>query len=144
GSGPGFRRPVVVVQSNPFNQSRVATVVVAVITSNLALADAPEMSASGRRTLAWPGAPSSIYRGYTRWIARCSPNEYAVFLQRPSAPSTRVRGWSLGFAVARRSQHETQARRRNHSHPCPPILAKRHLSLIGPTRTRTAAVAQHQ
>lgn len=41
GSGPGFRRPVVVVQSNPFNQSRIATVIVAVITSNLALADAP-------------------------------------------------------------------------------------------------------
>ena len=41
GSGPGFRRPVVVIQSNPFNQSRIATVVVAVVTSNLALADAP-------------------------------------------------------------------------------------------------------
>jgi mRNA interferase MazF len=41
GSGPGFRRPVVVVQSNPFNQSRIATVVVAIITSNLALAEAP-------------------------------------------------------------------------------------------------------
>lgn len=41
GSGPGFRRPVVVVQSNPFNQSRIATVIVAVVTSNLALADAP-------------------------------------------------------------------------------------------------------
>jgi mRNA interferase MazF len=41
GSGPGFRRPVVVIQSNPFNQSRIATVIVAVITSNLALADAP-------------------------------------------------------------------------------------------------------
>jgi mRNA interferase MazF len=41
GSGPGFRRPVVVVQSNPFNQSRLATVIVAIITSNLALADAP-------------------------------------------------------------------------------------------------------
>ena len=41
GSGPGFRRPVLIVQSNPFNQSRIATVVVAVITSNLALADAP-------------------------------------------------------------------------------------------------------
>lgn len=41
GSGPGFRRPVVIVQSNPFNQSRIATVIVAVITSNLALADAP-------------------------------------------------------------------------------------------------------
>jgi len=31
----------VVVQSNPFNQSRIATVVVAVVTSNLALAEAP-------------------------------------------------------------------------------------------------------
>jgi mRNA interferase MazF len=41
GSGPGSRRPVLVVQSNPFNDSRIATVVVAVITSNLALAEAP-------------------------------------------------------------------------------------------------------
>jgi mRNA interferase MazF len=41
GSSPGFRRPVVVVQSNPFNQSRIATVLVAVVTSNLALSDAP-------------------------------------------------------------------------------------------------------
>lgn len=41
GSGPGYRRPVLIVQSNPFNQSRIATVVVAVITSNLGLADAP-------------------------------------------------------------------------------------------------------
>ncbi|KAA9131529.1 type II toxin-antitoxin system PemK/MazF family toxin [Marinihelvus fidelis] len=41
GSGPGHRRPVLVVQSNPFNQSRIATVIVAVITSNLALAEAP-------------------------------------------------------------------------------------------------------
>ena len=41
GSGPGFRRPVVVVQSNPFNESRIATVVIAAITSNLALAEAP-------------------------------------------------------------------------------------------------------
>jgi mRNA interferase MazF len=41
GSGPGYRRPVVVVQSNPFNESRVATVVVATVTSSLALADSP-------------------------------------------------------------------------------------------------------
>ena len=41
GSGPGFRRPVLVVQSNPFNESRISTVVVAVVTSNLGLADAP-------------------------------------------------------------------------------------------------------
>jgi mRNA interferase MazF len=41
GSGPGFRRPVVVVQSNAFNDSRISTVIVAVITSDLALAAAP-------------------------------------------------------------------------------------------------------
>jgi len=41
GSGPGFRRPVLIVQSNAFNQSRIATVVIAVITSNLSLAEAP-------------------------------------------------------------------------------------------------------
>lgn len=39
GSGPGFRRPVVIVQSNPFNLSSIATVVVAAVTSNLALAE---------------------------------------------------------------------------------------------------------
>lgn len=41
GSGPGRRRPAVVVQSNPFNESRISTVVIAIVTSNLALAEAP-------------------------------------------------------------------------------------------------------
>ena len=41
GSGPGMRRPVLVIQANPFNESRISTVVVAVITSNVALAEAP-------------------------------------------------------------------------------------------------------
>lgn len=41
GSGPGYRRPVLVVQADPFNRSRIATVVVAAITSNLDLAAAP-------------------------------------------------------------------------------------------------------
>jgi mRNA interferase MazF len=41
GSGPGFRRPVLVVQANPFNESRIQTVIVAVLTSNMALAVAP-------------------------------------------------------------------------------------------------------
>ena len=41
GSGPGLRRPVLVVQSNPFNDSRIATVIAAVVTSKLALAAAP-------------------------------------------------------------------------------------------------------
>lgn len=41
GSGPGLRRPVLVIQSNPFNESRISTVIVAVVTSNMALAQAP-------------------------------------------------------------------------------------------------------
>ena len=41
GSGPGYRRPVLVIQSNPFNDSRISTVIVAVVTSNLSLEDAP-------------------------------------------------------------------------------------------------------
>ena len=41
GSGPGLRRPVVVVQSNPFNESRISTIIIATVTSNLALAEAP-------------------------------------------------------------------------------------------------------
>jgi mRNA interferase MazF len=41
GSGPGYRRPVLVVQANEFNASRIQTVVVAAITSNLKLAAAP-------------------------------------------------------------------------------------------------------
>lgn len=41
GSGPGYRRPVLVIQSKPFNESHIATVIVAVITTNIALGEAP-------------------------------------------------------------------------------------------------------
>jgi mRNA interferase MazF len=41
GSAPGFRRPVVVVQGNSFNRSRIATVVCVLLTSNLRWAEAP-------------------------------------------------------------------------------------------------------
>jgi mRNA interferase MazF len=41
GSGPGYRRPVVVVQGDHLNRSRLATVVCVPLTSNLAWADAP-------------------------------------------------------------------------------------------------------
>ncbi|MFH1436424.1 MAG: type II toxin-antitoxin system PemK/MazF family toxin [Pseudomonadota bacterium] len=37
GSGPGFRRPCVIIQNNTFNASGISTVVVAVITGNLHL-----------------------------------------------------------------------------------------------------------
>jgi mRNA interferase MazF len=41
GSDHGFRRPVVVVQGDAFNASRIATVVVVPLTSNLRWAAAP-------------------------------------------------------------------------------------------------------
>lgn len=41
GSAPGFRRPVLVVQCDALNRSRVATVVCVPLTSNLQWAGAP-------------------------------------------------------------------------------------------------------
>ena len=41
GSEPGYRRPVLVVQSDAFTRSAIKTVVCAAITSNLQLAAAP-------------------------------------------------------------------------------------------------------
>ncbi len=41
GSGPGYRHPHVVIQNNLFNGSRINTVVVCALTSNLRRADAP-------------------------------------------------------------------------------------------------------
>lgn len=41
GSAPAFRRPVLVVSSDAYNRSRISTILCAVITSNLRLADAP-------------------------------------------------------------------------------------------------------
>jgi mRNA interferase MazF len=41
GSEPGYRRPVVIVQCDAFNRSRLATVVCVPLTSNLKWADAP-------------------------------------------------------------------------------------------------------
>lgn len=41
GSGPAFRRPVVVVQGDALNRSRIATVVCVPLTSNLKWAAAP-------------------------------------------------------------------------------------------------------
>ena len=40
-SEPGFRRPVLILQSDDFNRSRINTIVVAAITSNANLAAAP-------------------------------------------------------------------------------------------------------
>lgn len=41
GSQPGFRRPVLIVQDDAFNRSRLRTVIAVVLTSNLRLVEAP-------------------------------------------------------------------------------------------------------
>jgi len=41
GSEPGFRRPLIIVQADAFNRSKLRTVVALVLTSNTRLLDAP-------------------------------------------------------------------------------------------------------
>jgi mRNA interferase MazF len=41
GAAPGYRRPMLVVQSDAFNRSRIGTVMAVAITSNLRLVEAP-------------------------------------------------------------------------------------------------------
>jgi mRNA interferase MazF len=41
GSEPGYRRPMLIVQANAFNRSRLDTTVAVALTSNLRLIDAP-------------------------------------------------------------------------------------------------------
>ena len=41
GAEPGFRRPILIVQAEAFNRSRLQTVIAVVVTSNARLVDAP-------------------------------------------------------------------------------------------------------
>lgn len=54
GSGRGFRRPVVVVQGDALNRSRIATVVCVPLTTNLNWRDAPGNVALSARTTGLP------------------------------------------------------------------------------------------
>ena len=56
GSGPGFGRPVVVVQGDALNRSRIATVVCVPLTSNLRWASAPGNVALSPRLTGLPRA----------------------------------------------------------------------------------------
>ena len=41
GSEPGYRRPLLIVQADAFNRSRIQTILAVVLTSNLRLVEAP-------------------------------------------------------------------------------------------------------
>ena len=50
-SEPGFRRPVLIVQADEFNRSRIRTVIAAAISSNLSLAAAPGNVSLSKRSV---------------------------------------------------------------------------------------------
>ena len=54
GSGPGFRRHVLIVQADAFSRSRIQTVIAAIITSNTALGEAPGNILISRRKSGLP------------------------------------------------------------------------------------------
>lgn len=56
GSEPGYRRPVMVVQSDEFNASKINTVVVIALTSNMALHAAPGNVLLSKRSTRLPKA----------------------------------------------------------------------------------------
>src|SRR5215467_4672984 len=58
GSGPGFRRPVIVVQGDALNRSRLRTVVYVPLTSNLVWVDAPGNVLLPAKTTGLPGIQS--------------------------------------------------------------------------------------
>ncbi len=55
GSGPGFRRPVVIVQADHLNRSRIGTAVCVPLTSNLDWADAPGNVILAAKLVGLPG-----------------------------------------------------------------------------------------
>lgn len=66
GSDPGFRRPVVVVQGDALNRSRLATAVCVPLTSNLRWADAP---GNVLLTVAMTGLPKDSVANATQIVA---------------------------------------------------------------------------
>lgn len=54
GSEPGYRRPVIVIQGDAFNQSQLKTVVCVALSSNLKWADAPGNVLLGARSTGLP------------------------------------------------------------------------------------------
>ncbi|MBF0236091.1 MAG: type II toxin-antitoxin system PemK/MazF family toxin [SAR324 cluster bacterium] len=41
GSEPGYKRPLIIIQSDAFNKSRINTIIAVVLTSNIGLSQAP-------------------------------------------------------------------------------------------------------
>jgi len=68
GSEPGYRRPVLVVQDDTFTQSRISTVIVVIITSNIQLAEAPGNDCYRKEQQACLGIQSLMYLKFSQSI----------------------------------------------------------------------------
>ena len=91
GSGPGFRRPVVVVQGDALNRGRIGTVVCVPLTSNLGWADAPGNVLLPARFTKLPKDSVANVSQVVASIGRCFPNEWV---------SARERTWSFCLPVS--------------------------------------------
>ncbi len=88
GSGPGHRRPVVIVQGDALNASRLATVVVVPLTSNLRWAPAPgNVPLRARRTGLPKGSVANVSQivaidraVLTEHVGRVSKGELSLIL----------------------------------------------------------------
>lgn len=89
GSGPGFRRPVVVVQGDAFNRSTIATAVCVLLTSNLRRAKDPgNLSLKSSTTGLTADSVANVSQIYTigrselaERIGRLSPGQLAQLLR---------------------------------------------------------------
>ena|SRR2546421_13044698 len=55
GSGPGYRRPAIIISANEFNESAINTVIVAFITTSMARRDDPGVVRIAARSTGLPG-----------------------------------------------------------------------------------------
>jgi mRNA interferase MazF len=81
--GPGYRRPVIVVQSDAFNRSRIQTVIVVALTTNLRLIDAPG-------NVLVPARVSGLSRDSVANVSQILTIDRDILLERIGRLSTRV------------------------------------------------------
>ena len=83
GSGPGYPRPVLVIQTNRFNETAIKTVVAVVITPNLRLAAAPG-------SVCCPSKNSGLPRESVVNVSQVVTVDKALFGQRVGVMPTHV------------------------------------------------------
>ena len=95
GSGPGFRRPVVVVQGDALNRSRIATVVCVPLTSNLRWALAPGNVHLSARHTGLPKAETCRLSSRDQFaVKKPVPSSFGGFNHHMALQDIQERGWS--------------------------------------------------